>query len=319
MSKWSNMHERVESYLHTRRSVGYVLRIDGKQLQQFASFADERGHHGHITIDLAMAWIASSQRSNRIGYARRLGRVRNLAKYCVLFEPKTEIPPPHLFGPAHRRLAPYIYSDQEILQLLEAADRLPSEQGMRPATIRCLLGLLAATGLRVSEALRLTRDDVDLYQGLLLVRHTKFRKTRYVPLHQTVCEALRDYACFRDQRLPVAQDTEFFLLDNGRALGYWQARYAFRCIQALLGWDTRASSRRPRLYDFRHTFACRRLLTWYEEGADANQLMPLLATYLGHVKVTYTYWYLTGIPALMTVVAARFEHQAQQNSMGESS
>ncbi len=319
MSKWSNMHERVESYLHTRRSVGYVLRIDGKQLQQFASFADERCHYGHITIDLAIAWVASSQRSNRIGYARRLGRVRNLAKYCVLFEPETEIPPPHLFGPAHRRLAPYIYSDQEILQLLEAADRLPSEQGMRPATMRCLLGLLAATGLRVSEALRLTRNDVDLSQGLLLVRHTKFRKTRYVPLHPTVCEALRDYACFRDQRLPVAQDTEFFLLDDGRALGYWQARYAFRCIQALLGWDTRASSRRPRLYDLRHTFACRRLLTWYEEGVDVNQLIPLLATYLGHVKVTYTYWYLTGIPALMKVVAARFEQQAQRDSMGESS
>ena len=319
MSKWSNMHERVESYLYTRRSVGYILRIEGKQLKQFASFADKRGHQGHITIDLAIAWAANSQRSCRIGYARRLERVRNLAKYCVLFEPKTEIPPSHLFGPARRRLTPHIYSDQEILQLLEAADDLPSKLGLRPATIRCLLGLLAATGLRVSEALRLTRNDVDLSQGLLVVRHTKFRKTRYVPLHPTVCEALRDYASFRDQRLPLVQDTEFFLLDDGCALGYWQARYAFRCIQSLLGWDTCASSRRPRLYDLRHTFACRRLLTWYEEGADANQLIPLLATYLGHVKVTYTYWYLTGIPALMTVVAARFEQQAQRNSMGESS
>jgi integrase len=319
MSKWSNMHERVESYLNARRSVGYILRIEGEQLQQFASFADQRGHQGHITIDLAIAWSANSQRSCQIGYARRLERVRNLAKYCVVFEPKTEIPPSHLFGPARRRLTPHIYTDQEILQLLEAADDLPSEQGLRPATIRCLLGLLAATGLRVSEALRLTRNDVDLSQGLLLVRHTKFRKTRYVPLHPTVCEALRDYASFRDQRLPVAQDTEFFLLDDGCALGYWQARYAFRCILSQLGWNDCAGSRRPRLYDLRHTFACRRLLTWYQEGADANQLIPLLATYLGHVKVTYTYWYLTGIPASMTVVAARFEHQAQRNSMGESS
>ncbi len=252
MSKWSNMHERVESYLYTRRSVGYILRIEGKQLKQVASFADKRGHQGHITIDLAIAWAANSQRSCQIGYARRLERVRNLAKYCALFEPKTEIPPPHLFGPTRRRLTPYIYSDQEILQLLEAADDLPSKLGLRPATIRCLLGLLAATGLRVSEALRLTRNDVDLSQGLLVVRHTKFRKTRYVPLHPTVCEALRDYASFRDQRLPLAQDTEFFLLDDGCALGYWQARYAFRCIQSLLGWDTCASSRRPRLYDLRH-------------------------------------------------------------------
>jgi integrase len=319
MSKWSNMHERVESYLCTRRSVGYILRIDGEQLQQFASFADQRGHRGHITIDLAVAWATNSQRSCQIGYARRLGRVRALARYCVLFEPKTEIPPPHLLGSAHRRLVPHIYSDQEILQLLEAADDLPSKQGLRPVTIRCLLGLLAATGIRVSEALRLSREDVDLSRGLLLVRQTKFRKTRYVPLHPTVCDALRDYSNFRDQRLPLIRDTEFFLLDDGCALDYWQARYAFRCILSQLGWNDYTGSRRPRLYDLRHTFACRRLLTWYEEGADANQLMPLLATYLGHVKVTYTYWYLTGIPALMTVVAARFEHQAQQNSMGESS
>ena len=106
MSKWSNMHERVESYLYTRRSVGYILRIEGEQLQQFASFADQRGHQGHITIDLAVAWAINSQRSCQIGYARRLERVRTLAKYCVVFEPKTEIPPSHLLGPARRRLTP---------------------------------------------------------------------------------------------------------------------------------------------------------------------------------------------------------------------
>lgn len=317
MSKWSNMHERVESYLYTRRSVGYILRIEGEQLQQFASFADQRGHQGHITIELAVAWAINSQRGCQIGYARRLERVRTLAKYCVVFEPKTEVPPSHLFGPARRRLTPHIYSDQEILQLLETADGLPPKQRLRPVTMRYLLGLLAATGLRVSEALRLSRDDVDLSQGLLLVRQTKFRKTRYVPLHQTTCKALRDYSDFRDQRLPLVQDHAFFLLDDGCALDYWQTRYAFRCILSKLGWNDYTGSRRPRLYDLRHTFACRRLLTWYEEGADANQLIPLLATYLGHVKVTYTYWYLTGVPALMTVVAARFERQAQQNSMGE--
>ncbi|MFC1602212.1 tyrosine-type recombinase/integrase [Pseudomonadota bacterium] len=315
MSKWSNMHERVESYLHARRSVGYILRIEGKQLQQFASFADQRGHQGHITIDLAAAWATNSQRSCQIGRACRLENVRILAKYCAVFEPKTEIPSSLFLGPARRRLTPHIYSDQEILQLLEAADSLPPKQGLRPVTMHCLLGLLAATGLRVSEALRLSQNDVNLSQGLLLVRQTKFRKTRYVPLHSTVCEALRNYANFRDQRLPLIQDTAFFLLDNGCAFRYWQALYAFHCILSQLGWNTCTSNRRPRLYDLRHTFACRRLLTWYEEGVDVNQLMPLLATYLGHVKVTYTYWYLTGIPALMTVVAARFEHQAQQNSM----
>lgn len=319
MNKWSSMQERVETYLQVRRSVGYILRIEGQQLQRFACFADQRGHQGHITLDLAVAWAINSQKSHQIGRARRLEVVRPLARYCAVFEPETEIPPSHFFGPARRRLTPHIYSDREIEQLLEAADGLQPQQGLRPVTMHCLLALLAATGLRISEALRLSRNDVDLTQGLLQVRMTKFRKSRYVPLHPTACDALCGYAHFRDQRLPVVQNTAFFLLDNGHALQYRQVLHAFHRIREQLGWDADASGRRPRLYDLRHTFACKRLLAWYEDDVDVDRMVPLLSTYLGHARVSDTYWYLTGIPTLMAIVAARFESQSQRHSMGGAS
>lgn len=311
MKKWSNMQERVESYLHARRSVGYLLRIEGAQLQRFARYADQRGHSHPITIDLAVAWANASPKSRQIGRARRLEVVRSLAKYCVTFEPDTEIPPTHLLGAAHRRRTPYIYNDHEIALLLETASELQPKHGLRPITMHCLLGLLVSTGLRISEALRLNRNDVKLSQRLLSVRMTKFRKSRYVPMHQMVCEVLSQYAAFRDQRLPVVQSPAFFLLDDGSALQYRQTLYAFHTILARLGWKACPNGRYPRLYDFRHTFVCRRLLAWYEQGVDVDRMMPILSTYLGHAKVTDTYWYLTGIPALMKIVGARFEDQSQ--------
>ncbi len=319
MNNWSSMQERVESYLQARRRVGYILRIEGAQLQRFAQYADQKGHSQHITIDLAVAWANASQKSRQIGRARRLEVVRSLAKYCVIFEPETEIPPAHLLGPAHRRQTPHIYNDYEIALLLETANELQPKHGLRPRTMHCLLGLLVSTGLRISEALRLNRNDVDLHRQLLVVRMSKFRKSRYVPMHQTVCEVLSRYAAVRDQQLPIVQNPAFFLLDNGTALQYRQALYAFHSIRVKLGWKMRPNGRYPRIYDLRHTFVCRRLLVWYEQGVDVDCMMPVLSTYLGHAKVTDTYWYLTGIPELMKIVATQFENQSQLDLMrGES-
>jgi integrase/recombinase XerD len=310
MSGWSSMQERVAAYLTARRRLGYALRIEGEQLQRFARFADARGHGGAITTDLALAWASASGRSGPLGRARRLETVRPLAKFCAPFEPQTQIPSASALGPAHRRLAPHIYTEEEIGQLLAAAGELVPKQGLRPASMQCLLGLLAATGLRVSEALRLQREDADLERGLLCVRLTKFRKSRYVPLHPSAIAALAEYAELRDRRLPLSREPAFFLLDDGRPLSYVQARYAFQRIRTRLGWD-RLPGRRPRLYDLRHTFACCRLLAWYREGVDLARAVPLLSTYLGHAKVTDTYWYLTGIPALMAIAGERFERLAQ--------
>lgn len=312
MSYWKSMHDRVEAYLDTRRSMGYALRVEGEELKRFSRFAEARGHRSPLTVDLALAWANASQRGSAVYRARRLEIVRGLAKYCVLFEPETEIPAPALLGPAHRRVTPHIYSEQEIKDLLATAGELAPHDGLRPVTMQCFMGLLASTGLRVCEALRLARKDVSFTDAVLTVWETKFRKSRHVPLHDTTVKALAEYACFRDRRVPYPQTTSFFLTDDGQPLRYRQAHYAFQQLRRRLGWE-RLDGRRPRLYDLRHTFACRRLQLWYEEGVDVDWALPFLATYLGHGKVTDTYWYLTGTPSLMAIVSARFERLAGVN------
>jgi integrase len=303
MNRWNCMREQVEDYLCTRRRLGYQLKIAGDELLRFARFADRDGSHRILTIDLAVAWASTS--ASKLNRARRLEIVRGLAKYCALFEPETQIPPAGLLGPAHRRVIPYIYSAQELSDLMHAATKLNKGKGLRPVTMQCLIGLLSATGLRISEALHINRADVDFKRNLLVVRETKYNKSRYVPLHPTTIEALKDYAQFRDRLIPVMPDsTAFFLFDNGQPLNYRQALYAFQSIRRQLVWQRK---RLPRIHDLRHTFACNRLLSWYEHGIEVNNAILMLSVYLGHSKVTDTYWYLTAIPSLMAIAAQRFE------------
>jgi integrase len=188
MNHWKSMRERVEDYLSARRRLGYKLQIEGQQLQRFARFAHEHGHTEALTVELAVAWANSSKKSSDLYRSRRLEIVRNLAKYCALFEPETEISPPGLLGPAHRRVTSYIYTLQELSDLLETASKLKPRNELRPATLRCLIGLLAATGLRISEAFHLTRADVDFEHKVLVVKKTKFRKSRYASLHPTTVD-----------------------------------------------------------------------------------------------------------------------------------
>ena len=307
MKNWNSMHERVKDYLTTRRRLGYQLKIEGYELYRFAQFVDKNGKNENISIDLVIEWANTSRKDSQLYRARRVEIVRGLAKYCSLFEPDTQIPPVGLFGPAHRRLAPHIYTGEELSDLMQEAAKLKSPKGLRPATIRCLIGLLSATGMRISEALHLTRSDIDFKRNLLVVRETKFNKSRYLPLHQTTIKALRQYGRLRDRLVRLIFDSKaFFLLDNGTPLNYRQALYAFQLLRRQLGWETQ-KKRQPRLHDFRHTFACNRLLSWYEQGVDVNNAIMMLSVYLGHSKVSDTYWYLTGIPSLMAIAAERFE------------
>lgn len=305
MSRWKNMHDRVEDYLKTRRRLGCQLKIEGDELFRFARFADENGDNNALTIEIAVAWANSSKKVSNIYAARRLETIRGFAKFCALFEPETQIPPPGLLGSGHRRITPHIYTKGELSDLMQAATKLNPKNGLRPLTMQYLIGLLSATGLRISEALRLNRSDVDLERKLVLIRETKFFKSRYVPLHQTTAEALTRYCHIRDRSTPAGINA-FFLFDNGRPPNYRQALYAFQSIRRQLGWD-RNSKRLPRLHDIRHTFACNRLLLWYKQGVNVNNAIMLLSVYLGHSKVTDTYWYLTGVPSLMAIAAERFE------------
>jgi integrase len=295
-------------YLAQRRALGFALRIAGQRLLAFARFADKRSG-GPLTISLATAWAQAAKRPSPITWARRLEVVRPFARYLHQFDPATEIPPSGLFGPAHRRLAPHIYTPGELGALLGEARRLGPPEALRPCAIATLLGLVACAGLRVSEALGLGRDDVDLDAGLLRVRETKFRKSRLVPLHPSAVGALRRYAELRDRRAPRPVSRSFFLVAEESALTYSKLHTAFRRLRIRLGWEA-CSGRRPRLHDLRHSFACRRLLQWHEEGLDVEAHLYDLSTYLGHARVTDTYWYLSGFPELLALVARRFEGYA---------
>jgi integrase len=216
----------------------------------------------------------------------------------------------------YRRRTPHIYSDEELGALLAAARRLRPSTGLTPHTYATLFGLLACTGLRVSEALRLTRDDVDWGRGLLAVRQTKFRKSRLVPLHPSTLGVLREYADRRDRFHPCPTADAFFLTRRGTRVPLSSVQVTFWKLRKRLSWATGRGPGKPRIHDLRHTFACRRLQRWYEEGVDVDHVITALSTYLGHTSVRDTYWYLTGTPELLRLATARFERFAASASGG---
>jgi integrase/recombinase XerD len=296
---------RVEDYLAYRHRLGFALVNDAGRLQQFAEFAEQLGAE-HLTTTLAIQWARTSKRQTPITWARRLEVLRGFARHCLTLDAFTEIPPDGLFGKAHRRLVPHIFTAEEITALLDAAGKLPPHGGLRPVTCRVVLGLLAAAGLRISEATGLTRSDVDLRTGVLTICEAKFRKSRLVPLHSSVTAELRSYADQRDRILYRPASDHFFLLDNGKPANGNGMLYALHTLCASLGWQPRGDHRRHRLHDLRHTFIVQSTLRTYRDGGDPDRAIHALSTYVGHVKVTDTYWYLTGIPELMAIAGERF-------------
>lgn len=306
MRRAATMSAKVEQYLKFRRGLGYSLKTEGRLLQQFGRFADASGHRGPLTIELALRWARSVGDCDRLYWARRLEIVRCFARHLAVTEPGTQVPGRRLLGPAHRRTTPHIYTISELTALLAAARRLSPAHGLRPHTYATLIGLLACTGLRISEALRLTLADVDLGRSVLRIRETKFRKTRLVPLHASAVVALRGYAAKRTRLLGQPKSDCFFLSHRGTELPYSTVRHTFRTLCASVG-ITGAPRRSPRLHDIRHSFACRRVEQWYRAGTDLEHAISALSVYLGHVKVTDTYWYMTATPDLMALAGKRFE------------
>lgn len=309
MSSAGPMCTFVDSYLAYRRQMGYQLAIEGQQLYRFARFADTVEHRGPLTYELAVGWATAptaTRTPSLLTSARRIEVLIGFARYHKQFEPDTVIPPRHLFGQAHRRLLPHIYSNTEIINLLDACQTLHPAGGHRGAACRTLFGLLAATGMRVSEATTLERQDVDLNAGVLEVRNAKFGKSRWVPLHPSVTQQLRGYAAERDAAYMSATHKPFFVGDYARPLTTRSVRYAFKLLCKQLGWKARGDHIYPRIHDIRHSFICNAIQRWYDEGVDIDSRMLSLSTYVGHVHVTDTYWYMTATPALMARVAKRF-------------
>ena len=306
MNARSTMRSKVEAYLSERREAGFELKIEGEQLARFARFTDDSGYRGAITISIASRWALASKHGRRLTAARRIEVLRGFARYCQSFELSTEIPPSRLFGPAHRRLTPHIFTDAEIRSLLQTALNLTPVGGLRGTTCATVFGLIAATGLRISEAAGLVRADVDLRQGCLQVRDGKFHKSRWVPLHRSAVQALRRYARQRDRDPLTGVSDAFFVFDYGRPASVSGLQYAFEVLRRELRWRARGGHRHPRIHDLRHTFISKRLERWYQDGADIERNILALSTYVGHAHVTDTYWYLTATPKLMAIAASRF-------------
>lgn len=312
MSTTTTIQKAVQHYLDERRKLGFDLRIAGSQLMRFARYADARGHRGPLTLDIQLDWAREHVlRTGPITWARRLEVVRPFAAYYRQFEPSSVVPDRSTFGTGHRRLAPHIYTQQEICELLDEAGRLAPAGELRPATYQALFGLIAATGLRISEALHLRDADVDLQEARLTVRKTKFNKSSCLPIHPSVVQALCNFRSRRDRAVARHPDMAFFVSAQGRPLPSRTVEGVFARLRERLGWTPRGQYRNVRIQDLRHTMAVRRVQLWQRDGVTMDHGMFWLCTYLGHAKISDTYWYLTGAPELMAVVGEKFDRFAQ--------
>jgi len=296
----------LEDYLRLRRGLGFQLGRHGQVLPHFAAYLDANGATT-VTVELATAWARQPEGIKPITVDFRISAVRGFARYLHAIDPAHQIPPAGLLAAPRRRPAPYIYSPEEIAKVLEAAGRL--KPPLRAGTYQTLLGLLATTGMRCGEAFALARSDVDLVEGLVTVRHAKFDRMRLVPLHRSVTAELGAYATTRDLLCPAPRCDRFFVSVTGRPLRRGDAGAIFRDITTAVG--LRTDSVHPRIHDLRHTLAVRTLIDGHRSGEDISSLLPVLSTYLGHVEPANTYWYLSAVPELMQLAAARLErHEA---------
>jgi integrase len=307
----TNLRSALDKYLSMRKGLGYKYEQQTRRLAGFVAFMEKR-KATTITTKLAMEW-ATLPPDRHAAWALRLTDVRGFARHVASFDRQTEVPPVGIL-PGWKRAKPYVYSDAEIDALLAAALALPPEDGLRRWTYYTLFGLIAVTGMRISEAMGIERDDVDLDTGVLTVRLTKFGKSRLLPLHETTSAALRSYADRRDAHLGARCGSTFFVTEQGNRLLHQYVYCVFWRLSREIGLRRPGDRTGPRVHDFRHRFAIRTLLGWYREGANVQQQLPVLSTYLGHACARDTYWYLSACPALMQEAARRLDQRWEATS-----
>lgn len=300
----NDLRAELRNYLTIRRAVGFKLRRAELLLSDFVGYLEAAGIDT-ITTEVAFAWASLPRNASVTWWGHRLSVVRGFARHVNAVDASHQVPPTGLLPARTHRATPYLYSDADIAAVMAAAGRLRSP--LRAATLQTLVGLLVVTGLRIGEALRLDRSDVDVTFGVIRVRETKFGKSREVPLHSSTVDALVAYANHRDRLCPRPREQAFFISTAGTRLLYCNVHLAWQNLIHSAGLQRRSATCRPRPHDVRHSFAVRTLLGWYRDGADVAAHLPLLSTYLGHVHPGNTYWYLSAAPELLTLVADRLE------------
>jgi integrase/recombinase XerD len=301
----SALEQALVDYLQLRHSLGHELAEAGWLLPKFVAYLEAHGS-GTVTVEAALGWAQQSGAGpvSTVG-PRRMTAVRGFARYLAGFDAVTEIPPLGLMPYRQRWRRPFIYSTADIEAVMGQA-RSSISGSLRAATYEALVGLLAASGLRIGEAIKLDRGDVDWDQGVLLIRESKFGKSRLVPLQASSMAALDAYAMLRDELQPRPKDPSFFVSCTRKRLIYEAVCPTFRRLIDAAGVGQGELSP-PRLHDLRHTFAVRTLLGWYRTGQDVHAKIPSLSTYLGHREPASTYWYLSAAPELLALAAARQE------------
>jgi integrase len=298
--------DALANYLTVRRTLGYKLVRAELLLTQFISYLAEQGVQT-VTTKLAVAWATLPAGRDPRWWSYRLSVVRGFAGYLQTLDPATEVPPADVLpAGGTRRATPYLYTEEEILGLIAAASTLRFK--LRVATYQTLVGLLAVSGMRIGEAIRLNRDDIDFENELLTVHHSKFDRSREIPLHLSTVNALRSYLRQRDQLCPLPRTPAVFVSITGNRLLYPNVFETFRLLKTHAGLHPRSGACRPRIHDLRHTFAVNTLLDAYRSDGEVQPRLALLCTYLGHVNPSNTYWYLSGSPELLALASRRLEH-----------
>jgi len=296
----------ANDYLALRRSLGFKLFGAEGVLHRFLAYMEQE-HHTHITVDAVLQWVHTGNLSP-MTISGRFTLLRKFAEYAHAIDEAHEVPATRLVLNSTHRATPHIYSREQTLRILHGCRTLPFVgNGLRRSTYYTALGLLVVTGMRISELTSLKRQDVNPESGLLLIRESKFKNTRAIPLHGTTVGVLSEYARLRDELFPGVTCDAFFLADGGEALSKPAMETMFVRISHRIGLRKPNQSFGPRIHDFRHTFAVNTLTRWYREGADVEQRLPILSAYLGHVKPSDTYWYLSAVPELVGLVAARMD------------
>lgn len=302
--------QAVDDYLVVRRQLGHKLHDHGRLLPDFVAYLEAAGA-STITTELALGWATQPTSSTPVWWGRRLAMVRGFAQHLKAIDPNTEIPPAGLLPYRCRRANPYLYSDADIAALMAAARALPSP--LRAATYETLIGLIAATGMRSGEALRLDCDHIDWDEGVITVWNSKFQKSRALPVHPTTLTALERYARLRDNHVCDSGAPSLFVTRNGSRPHVGGVRNAFAELVRRAGLD-HAGGRAPRLHDLRHRFACTVLVRWYRDGVDVEAHLPLLSTYMGHDRTENSFWYVSAIPELLFLASERLERREESRS-----
>lgn len=306
----NTLQESLQDYLVLRRSLGYKMQSESLMLPKFVEFMNMH-QASHITTRLALEW-AQKPSVQPAEWARRLCFVRGFARYRSATDALTEVPPLELLPYRSTRAIPYLYSDEEIQRLLAAALQLPTawpSTPLRPLVYHCLFGLLSVTGMRFSEALDLKVDDIDLEHSVLTIRAPKLGRTRLVPIHSSTFAVLSEYLERRRQFFDRPISPFVFVSRCGTRLDGGRVHRAFYTLSRSVGLRKQGESKGPRLHDFRHRFAVQVLMRWYQSGEDPARLLPILSTYLGHVCLYETYWYLSSWPELISQAMVRLEQR----------